>query len=795
MKRLLFIIGFVFVMGLLTRAQTNYTKTPSGIKAETEGTLEIELQVYSPSIIRVFKTQKGNQVEKESLSVVKTPEKDIFTVQEKNNEVIVKTEFLEASLNLITGKVVFKNNQGILLQEKNYGAQFTPFNDAGNSTFLARQAFRLDEDEAIYGLGQYQNGKMIQRNQRVVLKNSNHDITIPYFYSVSKGYSVFWDNYAPTTFTDNLQETSFEALGECVDYYFLYGEDGDGTVAQMRDLTGKAPMFPLWTFGYWQCKEHYKTQFELVDVFKKYRDLNVPIDGIIQDWRYWGEDSLWNAMDWDPERYPNPAKMAEEVHDMNGHLMVVAWPGFSPLTEQYKIFEEKNMLIDFETWPPTCDTRPYDVYNPEARKIYWDFLKKGVFSIGTDAWWLDSTEPDHIDVKERDFDQPTHLGTYRSVSNAYSLAHTTGIYNHQRQTTEDKRVFILTRSSFAGQQRNASVSWSGDVIADWDVLHQQIPAALNFSVCGVPYWNSDIGGFFVWHYPGGKDNVAYREIYVRWLQFGTFSPMMRSHGTDTPREIWQFGEKGDWEYDAIEKFIKLRYRLLPYLYSTGWQVTNNDATIMKPLAFDFAEDKAVYDIDNQYMFGESFMVRPVTEPMYTKFDKDGNRYVNSEEDFSTVKNTRVYLPEGTTWYDFWTSEAISGGRYVEKETPVDIMPLYVKAGSIIPWGPDVQYAEEEKWDNLEIRIYPGADGTFTLYEDENDNYNYEDGAYSTIEFAWDDAKKELKIGNREGQFKKMLKKRQFNLVLVEEGIGNGIPETEKDKKTITYNGKAKSVDF
>lgn len=789
-KKLIYLLLFQQIT-FTTFAQHHFTKTNLGVKATIDESTIIELQIFSPSIIRVLKSQKGFDFKKESISVIKNPIKDCFTITEESNSVIITTEHLKAQLNLSTGKVIFLAKNNVLLQEKDFGVQFTPFNDAGKKSFLARQAFKLDKDEVIYGLGQYQNSKMEQRNERVELKNSNHHITIPYFYSL-KGYAVFWDNYASTTFTDNQQETSFESLGDCADYYFLYGSKGADAIAQMRDLTGQAPMFPLWTFGYWQSKERYKTQFELVDVLKKYRELNVPIDGMIQDWRYWGEDSLWNAMKWNTENYPDPKKMAEQVHKMNAHLMVVAWPGFGPKTEQYKVFKKKDMLIDFDTWPPKSGTKPYDVYNPEARDIYWDYLNKGVFSIGTDAWWLDSTEPDHINVKDRDFDQPTYLGSYRSVSNAFSLAHTTGIYEHQRKTTDQKRVFILTRSSFAGQQRNASTSWSGDVVTDWDVLRTQISAALNLSVCGVPYWNSDIGGFFAWHFPGGKDNLAFREIYVRWLQLGTFCPMMRSHGTDTPREIWQFGEKGNWAYDAIEKFIHLRYRMLPYLYSTAWQVTSNAATIMKPLAFDYENDAQVYDIDNEYMFGESFLVCPVTNPMYITFDKDGNNYINAKEDFSTVSKSKVYLPKGFIWYDFWTTESIDGGQYIEKETPIDIMPLYIKGGSIVPWGPKVQYAEEKKWDNLEIRVYPGANGKFTLYEDENDNYNYEQGKYATIDFVYNDKTKELTIQKRKGEYNGMLKRRVFNIVKVNNGNGKNL-ENSKNAIKVNYNGSKKVI--
>ena len=788
-----FITLSVLILSIAASCKSDrFKETGTGITAVVQSK-QVTIEFLTPSIVRVNKHLIEAQPEKESLSVVKSPDKNTkVNINEEGDDVILSTKKLTVKMDLATGKIsFFKQDGSILSQEKLNGSTFKSFDDAGKDSYMVKQGFVLAKDEVIYGLGQVQNSSLQQRNRTIELKNSNHDITIPYICSL-KGYSIFWDNYASTSYSDNESETSFESIGDCIDYYFMYGGSGEGTIQQMRELSGQAPMFPLWTLGYWQSKERYKTQFEVVDVLKKYRELQVPIDGMIQDWRYWGEDSVWNAMKWDSKRYPDPKQFAKEIHDLDAHLMVVAWPGFGPLTDQYGEFESKNMLINFDTWPPNSGTKPYDVYNPKARDIYWDYLNRGVFSEGVDAWWLDSTEPDHINVKPEDFIQPTHLGSYQSVSNAFSLMHTTGIYEHQRQTTSEKRVFILTRSSFAGQQRNAATSWSGDVVSDWNVLHDQIPAALNLSVCGIPYWNSDIGGFFVWNFPGGKDNLAYRELYVRWLQFGTFCPMMRSHGTDTPREIWQFGEKGDWSYDAIKKFIHLRYRLLPYLYSTSWQVTSEGKTFMKPLAFDFEEDKKVFDLEHEYLFGESFLVCPVTESMYTNYEKKDKKYVNACENFNGVKNSTVYLPNGCSWYDFWTGEKINGGQLIEKNTPIDVMPLYVKAGSIVPWGPDVQFAEEKGWDNLEIRIYPGANGKFTLYEDEFDNYNYEKGKYSTIEFVYDDQKREVIIKKRNGTYNGMLKERVFNIMVVSDSNAQGI-ENGQNSIAVKYTGNEKVV--
>jgi len=401
-----------------------------------------------------------------------------------------------------------------------------------------------------------------------------------------------------------------------------------------------------------------------------------------------------------------------------------------------------------------------------------------------DGWWMDSSEPDHLDFKPSDLDNKTFLGSFRKVRNAFPLMTVGGLSENQRATTSDKRVFILTRSAFAGQQRYGANTWSGDVTASWDALKNQISAGLNFSLSGVPYWNSDIGGFFLSRFRKKLDDAGYRELYARWIQFGALCPMMRSHGADAPREIYQFGKKGDKVYDAIEKYINLRYSLLPYIYSASWDVTTNQSSMMRALVMDFANDKKALDINDEYMFGKSILVCPVTTAMYSK---------NTEEDFSVIKSRELYLPSGANWVDFWTGEKFEGGKTVAKETPLDIMPLYVKAGSILPVGPKVQYATEKKWDNLEVRVYPGANGEFTLYEDENDNYNYEKGAYSTITFIWNDAKKTLTINDRKGSFTGMLADRKFNIIIVDKSKGIGMNAAVKFDNVINYTGKKVEV--
>jgi len=791
MKRCLVLLILVSTVCPISSGQS-YSRTDLGIKTAIDG-IGIEIQFYSPSIVRIIKWPEGNSFSKESLSVIMAPQKTDLGLKQKGDELIARSKAIAVSLNLRNGTISFMTaGSGLLLSESEAGAGFTGFNDAGTETYSAYQAFVLDKNDAIYGLGGQQDGKMIRRNVTLNMIQGNTDDYIPFFVSV-KGYGLFWDNYSPTVFTDTPEVTSFKSdVGECIDYYVMYGGNVDSVIARMRDLTGQVPMFPLWTFGYWQSRERYRSQDELVGVVSKYRELEVPLDGIIQDWQYWGNNYLWNAMEFLNADFYNPQKMVDDVHGMNAHMIISIWNSFGPETKQYRELEKIGALMDFKTWPmsgsdkwpPMLDypsgVRPYDPFNPEARDIYWRYLNKGLFSFGIDGWWIDSSEPDHMDFKPSDLDNKTYLGSFRKVRNAFPLMTVGGVYQHQRSVSSDKRVFILTRSAFAGQQRYASNVWSGDVTASWTALRNQISSGLNFSLSNIPYWNSDIGGFFLSRYSKKLEDAEYRELYARWMQFGAFCPMMRSHGTDAPREIYQFGKKGDRIYDAIEKSIKLRYSLLPYIYSAAWDVTANRSTMMRALAMDFPSDSKALDINDQYMFGKSFLVCPVTTAMYSR---------DTKEDFSAVGKRELYLPSGTDWIDFWTGEKLRGGQIVIKEAPVDIIPLYVRAGAIIPIGPDVQYATEKRWDNLEIRIYAGADGLFTLYEDENDNYNYEKGAYSNITFRWNDAGKTLTIGDRKGSFPGMLSERKFRIILVGKYKGTGTETPKQWDKEITYEGK------
>ena len=743
---------------------------------------EMKVEFMTPSIVHVVKGEPTK-----SLVVIAKPEQ--VKVTQKGNT--WKSSELTVKLEPETQTLVFMTSKGkVLLKEK--GISMVRKNEY---EFEVSQSFFLDKDEAIYGLGTIQNGKMNRRGEKKRMEQSNLEDFQNVLQSI-KGWGLYWENYSPTLFEDNANGMTFDSeVGKGIDYYFMYGGSADGVIAQMRHLTGDVPMFPLWTYGFWQSKERYKTAAETESIVDQYRTLNVPLDGIIQDWQYWGSNYLWNAMDFLSEDFVNGPQMIKNVHAKHAHFMISIWASFGPQTQQFRELAEKNLLLPFETWPqsglshiwpPRKDypsgVKVYDAFSPEARAIYWKHLKR-LYDYGTDAWWMDSTDPDFFNPRESDYAHPVYGGTWRSQRNAFPLETVRGIYQSQRKDDRGKRIFIMTRSSYAGQQHYGSNMWSGDVNSSWDMLRKQVPAGLSFSLTGNPNFNTDIGGFFCGSYntqgpASAPRNPQFQELYVRWMQYGLFCPVFRSHGADAPREIWQFGKKGEPIYDAIEKMIRLRYRLLPYLYSTAWQVTSNNDSYMRPLFADFAADKKVWNMTDEFLFGRSILAAPIVDPQYTEekiirtdamtgWDRqrvsDGSPV--GEIDWHATKTATKYLPKGAVWYDFWTNKQYKGGQTVTLETTIDRVPMFVRAGSILPLGPEMQWVGEKKWDNLELRIYPGADGIFMLYEDEGDNYNYEKGAYSVIQFSWNDKTHTLTIGDRLGSYPGMLQNRRFAVVL------------------------------
>jgi alpha-D-xyloside xylohydrolase len=760
----------------------------------TVDSMNITIRFFTSDIVRILKSPVGVTVDKQSFAVVKQPERVHFTMKRTGSILNIIGDSLEVHVNLKNGQIAFFNpSRARLLSEKANGRHFTPCRDSSEHAFRVTQSFQLTPEESIYGLGQHQTGKMNQRGQTLLLKQRNRDIAIPYFYS-TKGYGLFWDNTSTTIFKDTTFSTSFVSMvGDCIDYYFIKSENADQGVALWRELTGQAPMFPRWAFGYWQSRERYKSQRQLLGVVEKYRSLKVPLDVIVQDWQYWGtDDKQWNSTKFGNPGYPHPRQMVDSVHALHVHIVISVWPSFGEHTQIYKVMQKDGYLFDLITWPPTPLVRVYDAFSPKARDIYWDFINRDLFALGIDGWWLDSTEPDQIKPKKSDNDNRTYAGLFGKVRNAFPIETVGGVYLHQRKETSQKRVVILARSAYAGQQRDASAVWSGDTRSDWKTLHAQITSGLNMSFSGIPYWTCDIGGFFSHgNYPRGVLDPAFQELYVRWLEFGTFCPIMRSHGTDTPREIFAFGKKGDWAFDAIAKFINLRYRLMPYIYSTAWKVTSQASTIMRPLVMDFPKDKKVNNLTGEYLFGRSFLVCPVTQPCYTRqVTKD-----STVTDFGELKTWNVYLPRGTGWYDFWTGVQLPGGQQITRKVPIDIMPLYVRAGAVVPMGPFEQYTGQKADSVLYIRIYPGADGDYTLYEDENDNDDYEKGIYATITFSWNDKSHTLVIGNRKGRFPGMLDKRTFHIVLVGKSHGSGIGIDPDPDKIVRYDGSTRTIRF
>ena len=753
---------------------------------------DVKIEFITPSIVHVVKGQPTK-----TLVITAKPEQ--VNVIKKGNTTSSKELTVKQDAQ---GNLTFLTAKGkVLLREKSCDVK------------EARQTFTLDKDEAIYGLGTIQNGKMNRRGEKKRMEQSNLEDFQNVLQSI-KGYGIYWENYSPTLFEDNASGMTFDAeVGNGVDYYFMYGGSADGVIAQMRYLSGDVPMFPLWTYGFWQSKERYKSAAETEGIVDQYRALNVPLDGIIQDWQYWGSNYLWNAMDFLAEDFSNGKQMIQNVHRKHAHFMISIWASFGPMTQQFRELNEKGLLMPFETWPQSgishvwppimkypSGVKVYDAFHPEARAIYWKYLKT-LYDYGTDAWWMDSTDPDFFNPKESDYAHKVYGGTWRSQRNAFPLETVRGIYQSQRKDYGQKRVFIMTRSSYAGQQHYGSNMWSGDVNSSWDMLRKQVPAGLSYSLTGNPNFNTDIGGFFCGSYNtkgsgSAPRNPQFQELYVRWMQYGLFCPVFRSHGADAPREIWQFGKKGEPVYDAIEKQIRLRYRLIPYLYSTAWQVTSNNDSYMRPLFSDFAADKKVWNINDEFMFGHSILAAPIVKAQYTeekiirtdamtgwnRQDAKGQKEDGRGIDWTATKTATKYLPKGATWYDFWTGKYYAGGQDVTLETSLDRVPMFVRAGSILPLGPEMQYVGEKAWDNLEMRVYPGANGSFTLYEDEGDNYNYEKGQYATITFQWNDKARTLTIGERKGSYPGMLQKRQFTIV-----TPNG------KQKVIEYNGQKMQV--
>ena len=891
---------------------------------------KVKIEVIADNILHVSAVNGENFSTRKSLVILdKDFPKVNWQAEEDNDKITLSAARISAVYNKNDGNISFFDSKGKpIVREK--GREITPAEVSGEKVYHIKQSFRLSPIEALYGMGQFQDGVMNWRGHDLTLVQENTIAVNPVLVS-NKNYAILWDNYSMTKFHaghDGMYLWS--KVADQIDYYLIAGDSIDDVIAGYRFLTGDAPMFGKWAYGYWQSKERYRTQKEIIGIVKEYRKRKLPLDNIVLDWTYWGDDIYWNSLEFNKERFPDPAKMLKDAHKEHVHFMISIWPNFGSKARVYSEMGKRGYLIG-----KGGNRGLYDAYNKDARDYYWEWLNRNMFSIGMDAWWMDATEPetegDSPEERGENLEKfgSNKMGTMARYLLPFSLLSTKGVYENQRKTTDKKRVYILTRSAFTGQQRYAAVTWSGDIHAQWSVFRNQISAGINFCMAGIPYWTTDIGAFLPDN-PLGNRGESYREIYVRWFQFGAFCPMFRSHGSGTAREIWNFGGENSWTYKPLVRFDNLRYRLLPYIYSMAWQVTHNYYTMMRGLPFDFNDDCNVYEIDNEYMFGPAFLVTPVTEKMYfdktytgkvipseylydekgkqggltarfynginfdtlevtrieSKLDwnwndgvsrpkelhqhyysmrftgevlapesgkysiyttsndgirvwidgklvvsnwtahgvttnvgeitlKAGKKYKIKMEYFQLLggaitklawvlpsertklnaqkmpptKSVEVYLPRSKGWYDFWRGNRFEGGQTIEAPAPIDEMPLFVKAGSIVPMGPYLQYAMEKPADPLEIRIYTGAGGNFLLYEDEGDNYNYEKGVYATIAFHWDDHKQTLTIDERKGSFPGMLKKRTFNIVFVDVNHGVGVEPEKKADKTVKYTGK------
>jgi len=723
-------------------------------------------------IVRVTYTGRGEFSLRKKFGVTADASFADWSVEETEEEIFMKLPSLWVKINRETGSYAYFDDMGNLLLEEaakeskelqsfmtytllEEEAQVEEIQTADGKKNVVREASRVpageqyhtrlnltfQEGEHLYGLGQYEEGFGSLRGQTVFVHQGNRQIAVPMLVS-TLGYGILIDTYSPMIFSDTEHGSYlYSEVSEEMDFYFMNGGSMDGVIKEYRYLTGKASMLPKWAFGYLQSQERYETQEEVLSVASEYRRRGIGLDGIIQDWISW-DGAKWGEKSFDKVRYPKPEEMTDKLHNMDVHFMLSIWANPGDTSDDYKEFKEAGLLLPADN--------SYNAYLPEARELYWKQAKRGLFDKGVDAWWCDNSEPYApewtVPVKpepSRLFDMyckeaGAHLPALEM--NSYAFYHAMGVYEGQRSTESEKRVFNLTRSGHTGQQRFGTVLWSGDIAATWDTLRRQITAGLGLCASGLPYWTVDIGAFFVkngnmWYWKGDYDNttedLGYAELFTRWYQWGAFLPIFRGHGTDCRRELWMFEHTPF--YNALLAANRLRYKLMPYIYSLAGRTWLQDESMMRYLAFDYPTDEVACNVKDQYLFGDSFMVCPVTEPMYYG--------VNSTVLEGVAKTRKVYLPEGL-WYDFYTNKVFTGGQWIEADADISKIPVFVKAGAILPMA---EFAESTAAQNSisEIRVYPGADGMFTYYTDAGDGYGYEKGEYECVVLKWDDKKEKL----------------------------------------------------
>ena len=782
--RIKLLASLVAVFGLLAHLPSmatvvSVTKDKDGVTLKLDKGL-MKVKICGDAIVEVKYTTLAAFADKKSL-VVNNEWKNTpaFTFTESKADITLTTGKLIVKINKKTEAIQYLDLNGkLVLAEDANGKKMEAATIAGINTYNCSASFLSPADEALFGLGCHPEDSLAMN-----YKGRNQDLAIKYLTGAipvltsTKGYGLLFDNYSASNFyggeAKNTKYKYVSESGQMLDYYFFFGPSMDKVVDGYRTATGSAQMYGKWAYGLFQSQDRYKTQAEVLSVKDNYRNNKIPVDVIVQDWYYWDPMPIGCHV-MNPTNYPDPKGMVEELHKANLHAMISIWPVMGVGTKTFDAMKSIGGITNI-TWDNVVThtwDHYYDAHSPKARDLYWRQSRDSLIArYNWDAWWIDQCEPDNGTLLDERRKCDFEIGKGIDYFNTYSLMHTTGIYGGWRKDIQNKRAFFLSRQAFAGQQRNAATLWSSDITCTFKAFKCQVPQGINACASGYPYWTSDIGGYhYGWQAPNWA-TPANRELFTRWFQFGTFCPIFRIHGKGE-RALFS----NNWT-DEMKKTLlhydNLRYRLMPYLYSLAWKTTSENYTMMRALAFDFSGDAAINNIPDQYMFGPAFLVNPVTAQGKT--------------------SRSVYLPKASKWYDFWTGKTYEGGQTIEAAAPIETMPLYVRSGSIVPMGPYLQYATEKLAETIELRIYTGADGEFTLYEDENDTYNYEYGKYATFTFNWNDKEGKLTISDRKGEFPGMLQRRSINIVLVKENYGSNVEIVEKATKTVEYTGSKLEV--
>lgn len=750
----------------------SYSQTADGVDFRTSrGVLSVHF-CGEAMLHVVFWTEGATEHPKPWIAQTNWPPVPFTVTETASKYIVISTKLLRITAEMDSAALIYDNAAGKRLLRESPSPtprELTPTTLDGAKTFRADTYFDLSQDEAIYGLGQRQSGLLNQRGADLLLMQDNTNISIPFLLS-SRGYGLLW-NYASLGRYENHYQPKLALRAEvadAVDYYFIYGPGFDRVIAQYRNLTGSASLLPRFAYGFWQSRLQYDTQADFVAVAQKYRELRLPIDVMVLDANWM---TRMGANEFTQE-FPDPGDMFGQLRELHLHAVLSEWPLYTPPSANFDFMLTKGFFVTGgRTQVNMYDrgSRLFDAFNADARAAFWQQMKTSLWDKGVEGWWLDASEPLDSWGEEGGAmldGAHTAMGSGSRYANMYPLFETKAVYDGQRSATDNQRVVILTRSAFLGQQRNSAIAWSGDIYPTFDTLRRQVPAGLNYSMSGLPYWATDIGGFF----GGDPRDPAYQELYVRWFEYGTFCPVYRTHGARKANELWSFGQRAQ---AMMTSYDKLRYRLLPYIYSIAWQTTSEGYTPMRALVMDFPADRSALNISDQFLFGPALLVNPVTKAGAT--------------------SRAVYLPGNTPWYDFWNGAKQYGGKTITALATLERIPLYVRAGSIIPMGPEMQWTSEKPADPIELRIYPGQDGEFTLYEDDGMSYQFEKGERSTITFRWNDKTQTLSIGPRMGNFPGMLQQRGFTIVRVRPTRGVAENVVAAPDRLVVYDGTAQNI--